>query len=330
MNEDFLRASTNPETWRLAAEGIAGELAQIDKAVARTNPTATLTERESETARQTAMEPARKVFAAITANQWPAVRTMFTLGQQETDMLVLLVERRITDWQTILNAKAAFGSAQDIVAIKEAADLNKGSLNLNVALTHAAKPNVLVQGLRTEGNYETVEQLFKLGADPATGNSNNGQIFNDTVEAGRADIGRLFAKYGQSGILPIDPWINAAKANRKFKLFDDLRKIQWDYGRFTALDNETLLEVKTLPDNAGVLKTVFNFASRHVNEIFETVNPRQSILRDIAFEDYGDAALEAARAKLIDMGGNPSGIEVSLRGKAPSVKAAGLSMPGKG
>ncbi len=328
MNDDFLRSSTNPETWRLAAEGIAGELEQIDRAAARLNPTPALTEREAETARNAAMDPARKIFASISAYQWPAVRTMYTLGQQDTEILILLAERRITDWQTIFNAKAAFGTAEDILAIKAAADLNKGQVNLNSALTHAAKPNVLVAGLRTEGNFDTTEQLFKLGADPATGNNNNGQVFNDTVEAGRADIGRLFAKYGQSGILNVDSWVQAAKANRKFKLFDDLRKIQWDYGRFTALDRETLLEVKTLPDNAGTLKSVFNFASRHVSEIFETVNPRQSILRDIPFEDYGDAALENARSKLIEMGGSPSGIEETLRGK-PQVKP-GLSSRGAG
>jgi len=325
MNDEYLKPSSSPEIWRLAAEGVNNVLAQVDYVAARKTASADVTERDAEAQRQQAIDPLRKVFNIINQQQWPATRMQFTYGQLDTEGLVLMAERRMVDWQTILNAKAAFGTAEDIERIAAAASLSKGSLNLNSALTQAAKPALLVTGLMTMGNYETTEQLFRMGADP---NTNNGQLFMETVDAGRSDIGRLFAKHGQHGLLDVNNWVNWAKTNRKLKLYEEMRMIQWDYGRFTALDHETLLESKTLPDNAGNLKILFNFASQRVSEIFETANPRQSIIKEYPFAEYGEAALDAAREKLIEMGGSPSGIELPLRGKSALSRPDGKKPPG--
>ncbi|MDE1151366.1 MAG: hypothetical protein PW788_02420 [Micavibrio sp.] len=325
MNEEFLKPSSNPDIWCLAAMEINDALLLVDMAAARRAPSADVTEREAEAQRQQAVEPVRKLFAAVNQHQWGFNRAHYTYGQLNTDGLVLMAERRIVDWQTIFNAKAAFGTAEDLAEIAAAAALNKGSINLNTALPHAAKPLLLATGLQAEGNYETAQQLFKMGADP---NTNNGQLFMETVDGGRGDIGRLFAKHGQHGLLDINPLINTAKAQRKLKLYEDLRKIHWEYGRFAVLDHETLLETKTLPDNAGAIKIMFNFAAQRVNEIFETVNPRQSIMKEYPFAEYGEAALDAAREKLIDMGGRPSGIELPMRGKSALAKPVGQKQPG--
>lgn len=331
MNEDFFRNTNEPATWRLCAQDIAAELRAIDMESAYRKPSAALTERDAEAQRAAAAEPLRNILGRMTNVQWPsntANRRHYTLGQIDANVLVLACERRFLSWQDAFNAKAAFGAPEDLEAIDRAAQLAGNTLNRNTALVHAAKPVLLIAGLRHEGNLETAEQLFKMGADPAY--DNNGELFKDVVDQGRADIGRVFARYGRDGLLNVESWVNWAKGQRKLKLYDDLRRIHWEYGRFTALDNETLVETKKLPDNAGALKIVFDFAARRVTEIFENSNPRQVSSKDFSFDEYGQNALEAAREKLIEMGAKPSGIELSLRGKTAVARPAGLGLPGKG
>lgn len=327
MNNDLLRASSDPEIWKLCAAEMNGVMASIDFDSARRLPSATLTERDAQTQRDLAIDAPRKLLSQMRAMEWGSNRTHFTLGQLDTDALALLAERRILNWQEIFNAKAAFGNPDDLDLIRRQALLFGTTVNVNTALSHAAKPVNLVSGLRFEGNYDTVEYLFKQGADPNT--DNNGVLFYTVVEQGRSDIGKLFAKFGQNGLLNVEAWVNKAKADRKIKLHEDLRKIHWEYGRYHVLDNETLQETKIFPDNTGSLRILFNFASRHVTELLELPNPKQVIVKDYSFDDYGQQALESARAKMIDMGANPSGIDLPLRGKSVVPKPATFGLPGK-
>lgn len=327
MNNDLLRASSDPEIWKLCAAEMNGVMASIDFDSARRLPSSTLTERDAQTQRDLAIDAPRKLLSQMRAMEWGSNRTHFTLGQLDTDALVLLGERKILNWQEIFNAKAAFGTPDDLDLIRRQALLFGTTVNVNTALTHASKPVNLVSGLRFEGNYDTVEYLFKQGADPNT--DNNGVLFYTVVEQGRSDIGKLFAKFGQNGLLNVESWVNKAKADRKIKLHEDLRKIHWEYGRYHVLDNETLQETKIFPDNTGSLRILFNFASRHVTELLELPNPKQVIVKDYSFDDYGQQALESARAKMIDMGANPSGIDLPLRGKSVVPKPATFGLPGK-
>jgi len=315
VNPDLFRASSDPETWKLLAAAINGEFAMIDMDAARRKPAEGLSEREAEAEREKTIAPARQLMTQMINYRWGGYRQHYTVGQLDTNVLVLMAEKNVIGWQDLFNAKAAFGTAEDLVAVQQRALLFGATVNPSHALPHAAKPLLLVNGLRHDGNLATTEQLFKMGADP--GYDNNGGLFSAVVEAGRADIGRVFAKYGQHGLLNIDAWVTSAKNNRKLKLYEDLRKIQWEYGRFTVIDNETLAENKPLPDNTGNLKIIFNFASHRVTEIMEITNPKQAIVKDFSFDDYGQNAITAAREKLVELGASPSKGE-SLLGK-PSV-----------
>lgn len=327
MNNDLLRASSDPEIWKLCAAEMNGVMATIDFESARRLPSATLTERDAQTQRDLAIDAPRKLVSQMRAMEWGSNRMHFTLGQLDTDALVLLAERKTLNWQEIFNAKASFGKPDDLELIRTQALLFGTTINVNNALGHASKPTNMVSGLRFEGNYATTEYLFRQGADPNTDNS--GVLFYTVVEQGRSDIGRLFAKFGQNGLLNVESWVNKAKADRKIKLHEELRKIHWEYGRYHVLDNETLQETKLFPDNTGSLRILFNFASRHVTELLELPNPKQVIVKDYSFDDYGQQALESARAKMIDMGATPSGIDLPLRGKSVVPKPATFGLPGK-
>lgn len=327
MNNDLLRPSSDPEIWKLCAADMNGVMATIDFESARRLPSATLTERDAQTQRDLAIDEPRKLISQMQQMQWGSNRTHYTYGQLDTEALVLLAERKIVNWQEIFNAKASFGKPDDLELIRTQALLFGTTININNALAPASKPMNLVAGLRFEGNLATTEYLFRQGADPNI--DNNGVLFYTVVEQGRSDIGRLFAKFGQNGLLNVEMWVNKAKADRKIKLHEDLRKIHWEFGRYHVLDNETLQETKLFPDNTGSLRILFNFASRHVTELLELPNPKQVIVKDYSFDDYGQQALESARAKMIEMGASPSGIDLPLRGKSVVPKPATFGLPGK-
>lgn len=317
MNNDLIKPTNEPSLWKACADELNDVLLAIDLDAARRKPNAILTEKDAEAERLKAFEEAKKAISAIQYAQWPFNRMHYTLGQLDTDRLILCCERKLLDWQTVFNAKAAFGRAEDLPRIFEQAKQQGTNLELVNPLRYAAKPLLLVAGLRHEGNIDTVAQLMKMGADPA---QDNGQVFQTAVLEGRADIGRVIARHGQSGLLNINAWVEWAKSARKIKAYEDFRQIQWEYGRYVATDGETLMETKPLPDNSGNLRIIYNFAARRVEEIHEFNNPRQNVVTGFTFDEYGQSALESAREKLIELGGHPSDLEAGLRGKAGVVK----------
>ena len=326
MIDDLIKPSNDPNRWKACAEEINALLLTVDRDAARRKSSGTLPEKDAEAERVKAMEEAKKTISSMQYQQWPFNRMHFTLGQLDTECLVLCCERKLLDWQTVFNAKSAFGTPEDLSVIFEQARLQGTTLDLVNPFRYAAKPMLLVAGLRHEGNIDTTAQLLKMGADPQ---QDNGGVFQNAVLEGRADIGRVIARAGQGGLLDINTWVNWAKANRKLKAYEDFRQIQWEYGRFVAADQETLMETKPLPDNTGNLRIIYNFAARRVEEIHEFSNPRQNTVTGFSFDDYGQAALESAREKLIEMGGRPSDLGASLRGKGTVAKPSVFGL-GKG
>lgn len=328
MIDDLIKATNDPNRWKACAEEINAHLVTINMDAARRKSSGTLSEKDAEAERMKALDETRKITSSISYQQWPLHRMLYTLGQLDTERLMLCCERRLFDWQTALNAKAMFGTADDLRVMVDAAKLQGQTLDLVNPLRYAAKPQLLVAGLRHEGNIDTVAQLMKMGGDPA---QDNGGVFQNAVLEGRADIARVMARHGQNGLLDINVWVNWAKANRKLKAYEDFRQIQWEYGRFTALDQETLVETKALPDNTGNLRVIYNFAARRVEEIHEFTNPRQNLVTGYSFDDYGQSALESAREKLIEMGGRPTDLGSSLRGKGSVAKPTvfGLTKGGR-
>jgi hypothetical protein len=165
---------------------------------------------------------------------------------------------------------------------------------------------------------ETAGELFKLGADPAY---DSGRYFARAVEDCGIEMGRLFARAGLSGG-SITPQMQNALANSKPLLYKNLREIYWEYGRYAVADPETLVERKNIDDaNSQALKVIFNFATRRVCEIYEFSNKAfPPVLREFNFEDYGPAAIEGARKKLVELGGNPSPDTGVLVGKKIVIK----------
>jgi hypothetical protein len=324
VDDALLRNASDPQRWQDAAEAINALAAKIDMAAACAVSPAPDQDKATQEKQAAALAPLQNVFRVVGNMQWPGNRFVYTYGRMDVDVLALCCARRLIDWQQAFNGKAACGTPEELEKFAEKARLAGAALNLNTALACAAKPQLMVAGLWYDGNIDTTEKLFKMGADPG-GKDGNGSLFVAVVEQGRKDIGKIFARYGQHGLLDVGSWAHWAQRNRKPRLYADLREINCEYGNFHMVDNATLQETKTLADGASQLKTVFNFSAARVHEILDTPNPRQTVVKDFSFDDYAERALEDARAKLIELGGNPPPLEGRVSGKSPLPKPAGLT-----
>ncbi|MBI1215306.1 MAG: hypothetical protein GC185_05735 [Alphaproteobacteria bacterium] len=315
LYETLLRNSDDAKRWEDCAQAINEYVSQLDLSDARLVSPGPDQDQKTEERRAAALEPLRKMARAIGNAQWPRNRQHYTFGKMDTDTLILCCEKRLIDWQAAFNGKAAFGTPEDLVKMQDGAKLINVTLNPSYALAWAAKPQLFTTGLWHDGNIETTKQLFEMGANP--GYDNSGALYLAVVEAGRKDIGRIFAHYGQNGLLNLAGWAESAKRNGNAKVYQDLRDINFEYGNFHMIDNSTLQQTKPLQESNSTLKVIFDFAARRVHEILDvaSASPRQTTVKDFSFDDYGRAALEEAREKLIEMGGHPPQIEEQIGGK---------------
>lgn len=315
--EHLRRNTPDADVWKKSA----AEYARIMKTIAPAKIVAqTIKQLDEKDDRETkvreALQPARVLVGTVPSGSWPVFRTYMAYGAMETQDLLALCEYKFLNWQTALDAKAMQGRGDDVTAIAAAAKQAGQGLNFSSALGFAAQPKLLTPGIFHEGNLSTTEALFDLGALPNTDNTN---LFLKVVENGNMDVARAFAKRAHTVNMSIDRFVAWAQGNNKPKMYEDFRKLQWEYGRYSVTDYETLVETKPLPEKAQ-LNIVFNFAARRVSEIYEYSNPRQSIKTDFGFEDYAEEAIMAAQKKLAELGGNPTPYDGSTPGKRTIAK----------
>lgn len=126
--------------------------------------------------------------------------------------------------------------------------------------------------------------------------------------------------------MDIERFANWAKGNNRPVMYDSMRKLYWEYGRYNAVDYETLVEKKQVSDKSQI-SLVFNFASRRVSEIYEYGQPSQAVKTDIAFDDYAEEAIKAAAQKLTELGGTPTPYDAGLPGKRTIAKPKLSTLP---
>lgn len=291
---DFMANSDDPKKWQQAAEHL--------KTLA--------------TSRADAPDALRKVLNQISASGWPSSRNIYTFSQPDTEALIALCASKYMNWQSLLNAKSCFGTAEDVKKIHQAGRQYDFSFNLNEALYWSSRAVSFYPGLKSSGSLETTEQLFKLGADPAYSDN-----FYRAVEDCGVGMGKLFARFGLPEYM-ISNQMQNAKKNNKALQYRQFREIYWEYGRYKVVDQTTLAETKTIDEDGsgGRLKVIFNFAAGRVSEVYEWYNKtHQPVVRDFSFDDYGKTAVENARKKLIELGGNPPDNPWVLSGKKISI-----------
>lgn len=88
------------------------------------------------------------------------------------------------------------------------------------------------------------------------------------------------------------------------------------------IDARTLSITKEMDD--GKLRTVFNFETKRVTEIYLGSDGKQAAMSGYAFRDYGEEALQAASERLSALGGTPGvlgdGMDKKFTAKLPPPK----------
>lgn len=316
--EELLRSTQDTRHWQQCAAEYARILKDIDPVGRVAKAIETLGPKDDRDSKcREALQPARTLLGTMNTGSWPAYRTYMTYAALDTDALMTMCRYGLFNWQNALDAKALGGTAEDVQKIADGARDMGQSLNFSAALAWAAQPKLLGPDMYFKGNLATTEKLFDLGA---LANYNSQNLFLEVVEKGDFDVARAFARRAHTVNMDIERYVQWAKGNNRSALYENFRKLHWEYGRYTVADYETLVEKKQVTERSQ-MSIVFNFAARRVSEIFECgQQPLQVIKTDIAFEDYAEEAIRAAAKKLAELGGNPTPYDPALPGKRAIAK----------
>lgn len=301
MDDDLFENSEGADNWIKTAEAIGANFARLAPALESLSVYDEEEEDAVSSLRDDLQELVQSYGERLDNEGWEAAGRYYIFGQINTKTLIAAARQEMMEWEIIFNAKALMGTGADIDAIAAAAAEAEQRLDLSDALKWAAEPGSLTDGLYHKGNLESSEALLKHGALPS---QNDGHLFFDVLREGREDIARVFARAGKDdGNFYLTHWHESARSYIvEAPARDLLRKMYWEYGRYDALDAATLIENKRLSGSER-LRVIFDFAARRVSEVLTTGD--HAFKTDIGFDDYGPAALQAARAKLIELGGNP-------------------------
>jgi hypothetical protein len=301
MDDALFENTEGADVWKAAATALGGNIALLAPAL-QTLPLYDDNEDDDITALRDSLQQLVQSYNDRLENEgWEDAGRYYIFGQIDTGTLIAAARQEMLEWDLILNAKALMGTDADVDAIAGAASEAEQHLDFSNALRWAAEPCRLTGGLCHQGNAAASEALLTHGARPSI---DDGRLFFSILRAGREDIARIFARAGMDDDrFYLHHWHENARNHLDEKNARDLlRKIYWEYGRYEALDAATLIEKKMF-GHGGQLRVIFDFAARRVSEI--TMIDKHAFKTEVSFDDYGPAAIDTARAKLVELGGSP-------------------------
>jgi len=325
VETSYFTQSADPEQWKQTVDYINTVLLAIDLDKVNAKPASPAEERDINAQRAEALNDARQVLSY--ACNFHNMRRLYTLGHLDTDALILCKQHNLLNhWQDIFDPKAAFGTADCLRKIHQAARESGATVNATQGLNYAATQQNLTPGLPYNGNLETIQPLLDMGAHAFSSYS----LYVNIVAAGRKDIGRVLARHAATiGNIDLAIGMKWAREQNRQNLIADFRDLWWEYGRFHVTDPATIVETKNLQDDSRI-KTVFNFASQRVTEIKEINMSRQMphvAISEFRFDEYGSDAVLAARDKLIELGGNPPAYQPQLERKPSPLRSVTPATP---
>ncbi len=254
----------------------------------------------------------RDIFTQTDMSQWTNDRRVFTFGQLDADKMIQVCRDGLLPWWPVFTGRIYAGDLEGVKKIQRAFEKDAGKSekpNCSSALTWIVYPHTICDGFSNTINPRVIRQLLASGADA---NYENGKWLEFALKNLDAEGIRPFLDYGAASgtILRV---MDDLQKNQKFQ---QLGRIQdaLAHCAYVKVDADTLLEAKYVPDARGcsVFKTLFNFRSRRVHEIYETGNGAQAVMDGMPFSDYDADALKMARDQLLQLGGKPRELDERL------------------
>lgn len=241
-------------------------------------------------------------MAAIDDKSWDSNRRVYTFGTGNTQQNVLAARAGLVPWWTLLTGAVFFGAMDDLRYIKAEADKHAAQNqkpSMNSAMTWVTFSNELIDGVRNKIEPDIIKQLMEWGADP---NHDEGKWFATVLRNLGTDVINIYLDHGGS-LDTVSSTMLANKDNKTLqaKIASTLVGRTFD----TRVGDDTLVQTQIMPDTDGtaVLRTIFNFRSQRVQEIYE--GPRTAAVMSVTnFEQYNTSALGDAYETLKKLGGN--------------------------
>jgi hypothetical protein len=238
---------------------------------------------------------------------WTTEQDVYACGQLDADILIAACRENLMMWWVPMAAMSYFGDLDGLRKIRAAMEEEPGKCaskpELSMTLTWGCWDYSIIAGVPPVMNPSVVHQLLEWGAKPDVEEYNQGTYFEKALRTSNAGVIRAFLDHGAPPEL-------ASKVSRELLAANDYKQaaqIQEAFGMggfYTKVDNQTLMETKYAPDTGGdaVLRTIFNFGARRVNEVFEFARGGGA-MSSCSFDDYDAPALQIAKEKLEKLGG---------------------------
>lgn len=254
----------------------------------------------------------KKAIKAENMSKWSANEKVFAGVYFDTDKMISLCQEGLVDWWTLQTAKAYCGDLKGMQRVNAVwGPQAKSTATLNALMTWCSFPYSIKDGVTNKLRAPVLDQVFAWGADP---NSSNGSIFTRALGSSPAEIIAVYLDHGVDAAPLFKKRAELVRDGKVGAVMDIDSAIA---GRtlYTKIDRETIEESKLVPSlgNNNMLRNVFNFSTRRVQEIFENPAHDYAAMKVTPFDDYDAATIKNMRRKLIKMGGAPQNFTIRLK-----------------
>ncbi|MEZ0224177.1 MAG: hypothetical protein ACAH83_06475 [Alphaproteobacteria bacterium] len=277
------------EEWKLGVEILREKLAEIPQGLSPEDFTTRL----------------HDAFSVKSA--WTTERDVYACGQLDAKTLVAACRAGELMWWVPLAAMTYFGNLGALQEIYDAMknDPGKGTSqpDLSTTISWGCWDYSIVAGAPPVMNGDVVNQLLDWGANPLADEYKQGTYFEKALRTSNAGVIRAFLDHGA----PVELAQNVSRELITACNYKQAAQIQDAFGLggfYTKVDDRTIMETKYISEAGGdgVLRTIFNFGARRVNEVFEFARGGGTMTSS-NFDDYDQKTQHAAKEKLEKLGG---------------------------
>lgn len=236
---------------------------------------------------------------------------VFTAGQLDPAAAAALARAGLVKWWHAFAGAAYFGKPENLRSLRALHDADHGAGgrhdNFDSTLTWATHPHSVAKGLVASMDRETVALLIGWGANV---NYENGKYYGYVLRGSPADIITLYLDNGAPK-QAAEVAMQEETGKKNYLQAQRIDNALGGDGIYAKVDAQTLMVTQFIaePEGVATLKTIYNFRSRRLNEIYTPPGAdAKPAMTSTDFAGVDTAALRRAQQKLEQSGGAPADV----------------------